>query len=135
MTETFTKEDLQGIKLDCDKDGVGEGLDITNVKFDQEGKIIVGRLMEVKKMFSQKFNTEFYRYIFHNGIKLVSCIPGAMTDNVLSSGAYIGKVIFLKYKGKIDLENGKVAKVFDIKDVTKKCDTMFPTLPNKAVSE
>lgn len=109
------KEAIEGKNVN----DIGENLTYNIKKWENAGDFILGRLLKVEDFQGSKFSTNCKSYLFDTDEGKVSTILGASSDKQLSGKDIIGSVLYVEYKGQIDLEGGKRCNHFMIVDVTK----------------
>lgn len=129
------KLSLKDLERKLSDDNVGLAITVQHVKFEREGQVLIGRLADIKRMESKKYSSDYNMYILLTPEGTKSCILGAIADNVISAPQYLGKILYIKFKGKITLEDGRTANAWTIKDVTRELDTLFPKLEVQVIPE
>lgn len=97
---------------------VGEPISIEIKAWKEEGDYLIGELIEIKAFEGSNFDTECKQYTFKTDNGLVSCILGGSMDKLISPKEHLNRVLHIKYKGKLDLDDGKRCNKFQIFDVT-----------------
>jgi len=85
--------------------------------WEQEGQILVGRLIDSEETESDTCEGKYNKYTFDTDLGLVGVICGKMFDLLVEDKKLIGKVLSIEYLGKRDLKGGKTVnryKVFEI---------------------
>jgi len=83
--------------------------------FEEHGSVIVGRLQRVSRYHSEKFNKDQNEYIFDTDDGLKKVLLNENTDKCMNDPTLIGKILYIRYEGKIKLDSGKEFKKFTIK--------------------
>jgi hypothetical protein len=79
---------------------------------------LIGELVDIKPFSGGEFETNCMQYTFKTDDGLVSTILGSSMDKIFEREDYRGRVIHIKYKGKLELDDGKRCNKFQIMDVT-----------------
>ena len=83
-----------------------------------EGEELIGLVKEIKEFQDSKFETSCKQYIIHTDTGLVSTVLGAASDKQLEKQKILGRVIWIIYKGKGSLDDGRQFNKFEIKDIS-----------------
>lgn len=82
--------------------------------WEEEGQVLVGKLVSFDPVKSKDYEGEYNRYIFDTDDGLVGVICGTMFDNLIAEMDLIGKVLAVEYLGKRQLEGGRTVNRFKV---------------------
>jgi len=88
--------------------------------FEKDGSIILGRLVNIVPYHSEKFNKDQKKYIIDTDDGLKSVLLNQNADNSIGNGEYNGRIIYIRYEGKIKISDNKDFKTFVIKLIEEK---------------
>src|SRR4030042_6012415 len=86
---------------------IGEPISIDIKSWKDDGDHLIGELLEIKDFEGGNFETTCKQYLFKTDEGLITTILGGSMEKIFAESDYIGKVLYIKYKGKIELEDGK----------------------------
>lgn len=96
--------------------------------WDEEGKVLIGRLLKLRKVSSKElggtFEGEVNKYLFDTDEGLVSCICGATVDKLIDGqeSAFIGQIMAIEFQGKRQLSQGREVNVFKVDIISMTSD-------------
>lgn len=88
--------------------------------WDEEGKVLIGRLLKVRKVDSKElggtFEGQVNKYLFDTDEGLVSCVCGTSVDKLIDGNEdnFIGQVMAIEFQGKRQLSQGREFNVFRV---------------------
>lgn len=88
--------------------------------WDEEGKVLIGRLLKIRKVSSKElggtFEGEVNKYLFDTDEGLISCICGATVDKLIDGqeDKFINQVMAIEFQGKRQLSQGREVNVFRV---------------------
>lgn len=88
--------------------------------WDEEGKVLIGKLLKVRKVDSKElggtFEGQVNKYLFDTDEGLVSCVCGTSVDKLIDGNEdnFIGQVIAIEFQGKRQLSQGREFNVFRV---------------------
>lgn len=97
--------------------------------WDEEGKVLIGKLLKVRKVSSKEiggtFDGEVNKYLFATDEGLVSCICGTSVDRVIDGqeDRFIGQIMAIEFQGKRQLSQGREFNVFRL-DIISTTDSI-----------
>lgn len=83
--------------------------------WSEEGEHLVGVVVSIGKFTGGKFETEVNQYIIKTDTGLVSTVLGSATDKQLEGIDLKGKLVYIEYRGKVHLEDGRSVNKFNVK--------------------
>ncbi len=96
--------------------------------WDEEGKVLIGRLLKLRKVSSKElggtFEGEVNKYLFDTDEGLVSCICGATVDKLVDGqeASFIGQIMAIEFQGKRQLSQGREVNVFKVDIISMTSD-------------
>ena len=100
------------------KKGGGKRLTLEIHSWKEPGDTLVGKVKEVKPFTGGKFDTNVNQYILETDEGLISTVLGAATDKSFGDESVVGKTLFIEYRGKINLDDGRSVNKFVIDDIS-----------------
>jgi len=97
--------------------GTAKSLMVDIHTWKEPGDELVGKVMEVKPFEGGKFDSTCMKYIMDTDNGMITTILGAAADKQFEGKDVTGKVLWITYKGKTDLEGGKQCNRFDIREL------------------
>lgn len=82
--------------------------------WEEEGQVLVGKLIEWESVKSQDFEGEYNKYVFDTDDGLVGVICGTMFDTLIAERDLKGKLLAVEYQGKRQLEGGRTVNRFKV---------------------
>jgi len=88
--------------------------------WDEEGKVLIGKLLKVRKVDSKELGGTFEghvnKYLFDTDEGLVSCVCGTSVDKLIDGNEdnFIGQVMAIEFQGKRQLSQGREFNVFRV---------------------
>lgn len=83
-------------------------------KFEAEGDVLVGRVVEIRPFTEGKFDTEVKCYILDTDMGRVSTVLGSATDKQLDKASVKGKIIAITYHGQKDIAGGQSVNLYTV---------------------
>lgn len=83
-------------------------------QWEEEGQVLVGKLIEWEPIESKDFEGTYNRYIFDTDDGLVGVICGTMFDTLNKERDLKGKLLAVEYQGKRQLEGGRTVNRFKV---------------------
>jgi len=83
-------------------------------QWEEEGQVLVGKLIEWEPVKSKDFEGEYNRYVFDTDDGLVGVICGTMFDTLIAEKDLKGKLLAVEYQGKRQLEGGRTVNRFKV---------------------
>jgi len=83
-------------------------------QWEEEGQVLIGKLIEFEPVESKDFEGTYNRYIFDTDDGLVGVICGAMFDTLCKEKDLTGKLLAVEYQGKRQLEGGRTVNRFKV---------------------
>lgn len=83
-------------------------------QWEEEGQVLVGKLLEFEPVESKDFEGKYNRYIFDTDDGLVGVICGIAFDTLAKEKDLIGKLLAVEYQGKRQLEGGRTVNRFKV---------------------
>jgi hypothetical protein len=83
--------------------------------FEEHGSVIIGKLLKIGKYHSEKYNKDQNEYIFDTDDGLKKVVLNDNADKCFTDPDYVGRIIYIKFEGRIKLNSGKEFKKFTIK--------------------
>lgn len=97
----------------------GEPLNVDIHSWKEEGDWIAGQLKEINDFKEGNFDNTCMQYIFKTDDGLVSCVLGQAVDKQVKDKMKIDNFYYIKFKGKLSLDDGRSVNRFSVVDVTK----------------
>ena len=82
--------------------------------WNDEGETIVGKVVEIAPFNEGTFDTEVNAYLIDTDDGLISTVLGSATDKQLDELDLMGKLIYIEYRGKKNLKDGKQVNNFKV---------------------
>ncbi len=98
----------------------GKKLNITIKKWGDAGDCVLGRVIKIQDFTSAKYGKTQNEYLIETEIGIQSVLLNAGTDRQLGCFDILGKIIYIEYKGKEDLTDGRSFKKFDVELIEEK---------------
>lgn len=111
----------------AENDDYGKPLSVDIKTWKEVGDSIIGELVEIKPFEGGDFETKCNQYLFKTDDGLASCILGSSMDKIFEVEDYVGRILYIKYKGKLELEDGRRCNKFQISDMTDVFHNMLKT--------
>jgi len=83
-------------------------------QWEEEGQILIGRLLEFEEVMSKEFEKPYNRYIIDTDDGLQGVICGYVMDSLVANKDLIGKIIAIEYLGQKQLAGDRVVNRFKI---------------------
>lgn len=84
----------------------------------EKGDELVGHLLSIEDFQSESMSEPCKRYVFDTDNGLKSCLLGNATDGQLEGRIEIGKLTYVKYEGKREIDNGaKQVNIWNVMQV------------------
>lgn len=83
-------------------------------QWEEEGQVLVGKLIEWEVIESKDFEGKYNRYVFDTDDGLVGVICGTMFDTLIAEKDLKGKLLAVEYQGKRQLEGGRTVNRFKV---------------------
>ena len=80
-----------------------------------EGETVIGKLVSIGPVNEGTFDTEVNSYLIDTDDGMVTTVLGSATDKQLAGLEIMGKLIYIEYRGKKNLKDGKQVNTFKIK--------------------
>ncbi|GAI97003.1 unnamed protein product [marine sediment metagenome] len=118
--EVQTKETYEQRFKAAKETGHARQVSYSITSWEEEGKVLIGRLLKVKKVSSKDiggtFEGEVNKYLFDTDEGLVSCICGSAVDRVIDGqeARFLNQIMALEYQGKRQLSQGREFNDFRI---------------------
>ena len=87
-------------------------------QWDEEGQVLIGRLLDYEPIESEDFEGTYNRYIFDTDEGLAGVICGVVIDKLMENKDLRGEILRIEYQGKKQLEGGRTVNRFRV-DVIK----------------
>ncbi len=98
----------------------GKKLNITIKKWGDVGDWVLGRVIKIQDFTSAKYGKTQNEYLIETETGIQSVLLNNGTDRQLSCFDITGKIIYIEYKGKEDLADGRSFKKFDVELIEEK---------------
>lgn len=101
-------------------------------QWEEEGKVLIGRLLEVVKVPSKElggtFDGEVNKYLFDTDEGRVSCVCGTSVDRVIDAREdhFVGHIMAIEYQGKRQLSQGREFNLFRVDIISMSGDDKIP---------
>lgn len=82
--------------------------------WDEEGQVLCGTCKEIKPFTEGKFDTEVNMYKIESEGILYTTVLGSATDKQLKDIDPVGQKIYIEYRGKKQLEDGRQINNFHV---------------------
>ena len=86
-------------------------------QWEEEGQVLIGRLIEFMPVESKEYEGEYNLYIFDTDDGLAGVIFGVLIDKLMTEKNYIGKILRIEYKGKKQLDAGRTVNRFRVDSI------------------
>jgi len=96
------------------KEGKMEQLTTDIINWQEEGQTVCGRVHNIVPFTGGKFDTEVNQYIIDTDDGLKSTILGSAADKQLKGVELIGRTVYIEYRGKKNLDDGRQVNNFRI---------------------
>ena len=83
-------------------------------KFEEEGDVLVGKVLDIRPFTEGKFDTEVHCYILETDMGRVSTVLGSATDKQLDKAKVKGKIIAITYHGQKDIAGGQSVNLYTV---------------------
>lgn len=97
---------------------IGEPVSVDIHTWERDGDVLIGLLKSVDDFEGGNFEQKCKRYLFSTDDGLKSTILGASVDKQIDPERYIGRILMVTFKGKIQLDDGRQCNRFTVVDVT-----------------
>lgn len=108
----------ESIKAKLEAGSRGEYLSQEIKQWENEGDELIGEVVEVQRFRGGQYDTECNQYILNTDNGLVSTILGTAVDKSLAEVNVIGRILYILYRGKKHLKDGRQVNLFTVQDVT-----------------
>ena len=82
--------------------------------WSEEGETLVGKCVSIGPFLDGTFETEVNAYMIDTDDGLVSTVLGSATDNQIKDLDLVGRLVYIEYRGKKSLKDGKQVNHFKI---------------------
>lgn len=82
--------------------------------WDEEGQQLIGKVLAIEPFSEGMFDTEVKSYIIETPQGIVTTVLGSATDKQLVKVDPVGRNIFIEYRGKKALKDGRSVNLFDV---------------------
>ena len=82
--------------------------------WESEGQELFGKVLEVKPFVLGKFDTEVDCYLIQTDDGIITTVLGSATDKQLKEVDSVGSMIYIKYGGKKQLDDGRQVNLFHV---------------------
>ena len=82
--------------------------------WEHEGQTLVGKVIEIKPFLEGKFDTEVNCYTIDADGVLFTTVLGSATDKQLKDVDPVGNMIYIEYRGKKQLDDGRQINNFHV---------------------
>ena len=96
------------------KAGKTEQVSIEFYQWEEEGQVLIGRLLEWEIFEDSEYDQVCNKYIFDTDDGLAGVICGTSMDKLIERKDLKGKILSIEYLGKKDLKGGKVVNRFRV---------------------
>jgi len=76
-------------------------------KAEAEGEVLIGKVLEISPFTEGKFDTEVNMYKIETDEGIFTTVLGSATDKQLKDIDPVGQMIYIEYRGKKQLEDGR----------------------------
>ena len=87
-------------------------------QWEEEGQVLIGKLIEFEAIDSKEYEGKYNRYIFDTDEGLMGVICGTVVDKLMAEQDLTGKVLRIEYQGQRQLDAGRTVNRFRI-DIIK----------------
>lgn len=115
--EIFSNPLMQGYERmykDAEKKGDAKQVSHEFYQWEEEGQVLIGRLLEFDVIESKEYEKTYYRYIFDTDDGLMGVICGAMFDRMVDEKELVGKVLRIEYQGQRQLDGGRTVNRYKV---------------------
>ena len=113
QTDTGKRTYETAYKTHKDKDLLQQ-VSVEFYQWEEEGQILIGRLLEFEEVMSKEFEKPYNRYIIDTDDGLQGVICGYVMDSLVANKDLIGKIIAIEYLGQKQLAGDRVVNRFKI---------------------
>ena len=99
-----------------DEDHKAVELTSTLIKWDDIGRAVVGKLLQIEEFRGEKYDAVCNSYLLDTDDGMVSFLLGSSTDKKIDAENLINHVIKIRFDGKLDLGDGRKVNQFRIWD-------------------
>lgn len=105
---------------DLERNGIDLGdfeqvtTEIVSWKDAEEGKYIVGTLVDIQPFTGGQFDTDVKQYILETDEGLVSTVLGSATDKQVKDVVKKGDRVYIEFRGKMHLDDGRSVNKFRV---------------------
>lgn len=99
----------------AEADGATKPISREIFRFENEGDVLLGKVIEIKPFTDGEFDTEVSQYILDTDDGVMSCILGSATDKQIQGKVSVDDVVRFAFKGKTETAKGNQVNVFDVK--------------------
>lgn len=110
----------ESMKPSKDNKVQGKNLNVVIHKWEKADQSIIGRLLSIGKFKSEKWDKEQNEYIIETDYGRVSVLLNSASDKIFESNNLVGKIVYIVFKGKTSLPDGRSFKNFDIMEIADK---------------
>jgi len=96
------------------KKGKTEQVSVEFYQWEEEGQILIGKLLEWELFEDGEYDKPCNKYIFDTDEGLIGVICGASMDGLIEKKDLAGKILSIEYQGKKDLGGGKSVNRFRV---------------------
>ena len=82
--------------------------------WDEEGQVLIGKVVDIKPFLEGKFDTEVNCYTIESGGVLYTTVLGSATDKQLKDVDPVGLNVYIEYRGKKQLDDGRQINNFHV---------------------
>ena len=83
-------------------------------QWEEEGQVLIGRLLSFEPTDSKLYEGKYNHYIFDTDDGLMGVICGKVVDNLVEERDLIGRILRIEYQGQRQLDAGKTVNRFRI---------------------
>ena len=116
----------------AEKEGQTRQVSFSITQWEDEGKVLIGKLVKVEKVSSKElggtFEGEVNKYLFDTDEGRVSCVCGTSVDRVIDAhkDKFVGYTMAIEYQGKRTLSGNREFNLFRVDIISMSGDDDIP---------
>ena len=112
------KDSYEKYYKDSQKTGKTSQVSHDFYQWEEEGQVLIGKLIEFEELESKDYEGKYNRYIFDTDEGLMGVICGKVIDKLMAERDLINKVLRIEYQGQRQLDGGRTVNRFRV-DIIK----------------
>lgn len=114
------------------KEGQTRQVSFQITQWEEEGKVLIGKLVKVEKVSSKelggKFEGEVNKYLFDTDEGRVSCVCGTSVDRIIDAHPkhFVGYTMAIEYQGRRSLSDNREFNLFRVDIISMSGDDDIP---------